>query len=209
MTMHYWKLKRSFPRHQHPWCRLEPLELVFLSMLEPCVQTESKSRDVEIRSDEAKQGICPFLLATTRTWILAVCINYSCYFLCRCGALHVGDHILSIDGTSTEHCSLLEATQLLAATSENVKLEILPVHQSRLPLKPPETGTSSTQPLLVALKTQLRSLLWLSLLLNAGNKLQRQTSVEGKKKYFDEMHVIRWCSRMWIGKKKKVASVIE
>uniref|UniRef100_A0A8C9MP12 Glutamate receptor interacting protein 2 n=1 Tax=Serinus canaria TaxID=9135 RepID=A0A8C9MP12_SERCA len=40
---------------------------------------------------------------------------------------------------STEHCSLLEATQLLAATSENVKLEILPVHQSRLPLKPPET----------------------------------------------------------------------
>uniref|UniRef100_A0A8C9MNE9 Glutamate receptor interacting protein 2 n=1 Tax=Serinus canaria TaxID=9135 RepID=A0A8C9MNE9_SERCA len=56
-----------------------------------------------------------------------------------CGALHVGDHILSIDGTSTEHCSLLEATQLLAATSENVKLEILPVHQSRLPLKPPET----------------------------------------------------------------------
>ncbi|KAI1234488.1 hypothetical protein IHE44_0003541 [Lamprotornis superbus] len=59
----------------------------------------------------------------------------------RCGALHVGDHILSIDGTSTEHCSLLEATQLLSATSENVKLEILPVHQSRLPLKPPETGS--------------------------------------------------------------------
>ncbi|KAH0630192.1 hypothetical protein JD844_012906 [Phrynosoma platyrhinos] len=57
-----------------------------------------------------------------------------------CGALHIGDHILSIDGTSTEHCSLLEATQLLAATSENVKLEILPAHQSRLPLKPPETA---------------------------------------------------------------------
>ncbi|KAJ7316937.1 hypothetical protein JRQ81_003099, partial [Phrynocephalus forsythii] len=56
----------------------------------------------------------------------------------RCGALHVGDHILSIDGTSTEHCSLLEATQLLTATSENVKLEILPAHQSRLPLKPPD-----------------------------------------------------------------------
>lgn len=85
--------------------------------------------------------------------------NFSCYFLCRCGALHVGDHILSIDGTSTEHCSLLEATQLLAATSENVKLEILPVHQSRLPLKPPETGVSFIQTLLVALKTQMRSLL--------------------------------------------------
>ncbi|KAK9406119.1 glutamate receptor-interacting protein 2 [Crotalus adamanteus] len=57
----------------------------------------------------------------------------------RCGALHVGDHILSIDGTSTEHCSLLEASQLLAATSENVKLEILPAHHSRLPLKSLDT----------------------------------------------------------------------
>ncbi|XP_038628574.1 glutamate receptor-interacting protein 2 [Tachyglossus aculeatus] len=57
----------------------------------------------------------------------------------RCGALHIGDHILAIDGTSTEHCSLLEATQLLASTTENVKLEILPAHQSRLPLKPSDT----------------------------------------------------------------------
>ncbi|KAM8931117.1 glutamate receptor-interacting protein 2 [Pelodytes ibericus] len=57
----------------------------------------------------------------------------------RCGALHPGDHILSIDGTSTEHCSLMEATQLLASTTENVKLEILPAHQSRLSLRPPET----------------------------------------------------------------------
>nr|XP_020836790.1 LOW QUALITY PROTEIN: glutamate receptor-interacting protein 2 [Phascolarctos cinereus] len=56
----------------------------------------------------------------------------------RCGALHIGDHILSIDGTSTEHCSVLEAMQLLASTTENVKLEILPAHQSRLPLKPPD-----------------------------------------------------------------------
>lgn len=112
--------------------------------------------------------------------------NYlSCCFLCRCGALHVGDHILSIDGTSTEHCSLLEATQLLAATSENVKLEILPVHQSRLPLKPPETGVSSVQTLLVALKIYLRSLLGFLLLLNAGNRLQRKTSVGGGRKKKD------------------------
>ncbi|KAJ3602544.1 hypothetical protein NHX12_030296, partial [Muraenolepis orangiensis] len=48
----------------------------------------------------------------------------------RCGALHVGDHLLSIDGTSTEHCTVLEATQLLASTSELVKLEILPAHHS-------------------------------------------------------------------------------
>nr|XP_014352752.1 PREDICTED: glutamate receptor-interacting protein 1 isoform X3 [Latimeria chalumnae] len=56
----------------------------------------------------------------------------------RCGALHVGDHILSIDGTSMEHCTLAEATQLLASTAEHVKLEILPHHQTRLALKGPE-----------------------------------------------------------------------
>ncbi|XP_069485846.1 glutamate receptor-interacting protein 1 isoform X14 [Ambystoma mexicanum] len=56
----------------------------------------------------------------------------------RCGALHVGDHILSIDGTSMEYCTLAEATQLLASTSEHVKLEILPHHQTRLALKGPD-----------------------------------------------------------------------
>ncbi|XP_045146069.1 glutamate receptor-interacting protein 2 [Echinops telfairi] len=56
----------------------------------------------------------------------------------RSGALHAGDHILSIDGTSTEHCSLLEATKLLASVSEKVQLEILPAPQSRRPLKPTE-----------------------------------------------------------------------
>ncbi|XP_029576080.1 glutamate receptor-interacting protein 2 isoform X2 [Salmo trutta] len=57
----------------------------------------------------------------------------------RCGALHIGDLILSIDGTSTEHCSLMEATQLLAQTSDIVKLEILPANQSRLHMKPQDT----------------------------------------------------------------------
>uniref|UniRef100_A0A673Y4N2 Glutamate receptor interacting protein 2 n=1 Tax=Salmo trutta TaxID=8032 RepID=A0A673Y4N2_SALTR len=57
----------------------------------------------------------------------------------RCGALHIGDHILSIDGTSTEHCSVLEATQLLASTSDQAKLEILSAHHSRLPNKPQDT----------------------------------------------------------------------
>uniref|UniRef100_A0A2K5Q8M2 Glutamate receptor interacting protein 2 n=1 Tax=Cebus imitator TaxID=2715852 RepID=A0A2K5Q8M2_CEBIM len=56
----------------------------------------------------------------------------------RSGALHAGDHILSIDGTSTEHCSLLEATKLLASVSEKVRLEILPVPQSQRPLRPSE-----------------------------------------------------------------------
>uniref|UniRef100_A0A4W4HK52 PDZ domain-containing protein n=1 Tax=Electrophorus electricus TaxID=8005 RepID=A0A4W4HK52_ELEEL len=57
----------------------------------------------------------------------------------RLGALHVGDHILFIDGTSTEHCSVLEATQLLASTSDVAKLEILPAHQMRLPSKTQDT----------------------------------------------------------------------
>lgn len=58
----------------------------------------------------------------------------------RCGALHAGDHLLSIDGTSTEHCTVLEATQLLASTTELVKLEILPSHQTRLTGKQHDTG---------------------------------------------------------------------
>ncbi|XP_034446870.1 glutamate receptor-interacting protein 2-like isoform X3 [Hippoglossus hippoglossus] len=57
----------------------------------------------------------------------------------RCGALHAGDILLSIDGTSTEHCHLMEATQLLASTSDVVKLEILPASQSRLPVRPQDT----------------------------------------------------------------------
>ncbi|XP_041442268.1 glutamate receptor-interacting protein 1 isoform X10 [Xenopus laevis] len=56
----------------------------------------------------------------------------------RCGALHLGDHILSVDGTSMEYCTLAEATQLLASTTEHVKLEILPYHQTRLALKGPD-----------------------------------------------------------------------
>ncbi|KAJ8333250.1 hypothetical protein SKAU_G00421460 [Synaphobranchus kaupii] len=57
----------------------------------------------------------------------------------RCGALRVGDHLLSIDGTSTEHCPLLEAVQLLASTCDRTQLEILPVHQVRLTSLPQDT----------------------------------------------------------------------
>uniref|UniRef100_A0A8C5CGZ3 Glutamate receptor interacting protein 2a n=1 Tax=Gadus morhua TaxID=8049 RepID=A0A8C5CGZ3_GADMO len=61
----------------------------------------------------------------------------------RCGALHLGDILLSIDGTSTEHCSLMEATQLLASTADVVKLEMLPANQSRLPIRPQDTALVS------------------------------------------------------------------
>ncbi|XP_077582205.1 glutamate receptor-interacting protein 2 isoform X2 [Stigmatopora nigra] len=50
----------------------------------------------------------------------------------RCGALHAGDHLLSIDGTSTEHCGVLEATQLLASATELVRLELLPARHTRM-----------------------------------------------------------------------------
>ncbi|XP_047406523.1 glutamate receptor-interacting protein 1 isoform X5 [Sciurus carolinensis] len=62
----------------------------------------------------------------------------------RCGALHVGDHILSIDGTSMEYCTLAEATQFLANTTDLVKLEILPHHQTRLALKGPDHALVSS-----------------------------------------------------------------
>ncbi|XP_027398271.1 glutamate receptor-interacting protein 1 isoform X8 [Bos indicus x Bos taurus] len=70
----------------------------------------------------------------------------------RCGALHVGDHILSIDGTSMEYCTLAEATQFLANTTDQVKLEILPHHQTRLALKGPDHDLvpSSSQTALVS-----------------------------------------------------------
>ncbi|CAN0068014.1 unnamed protein product [Lampetra planeri] len=59
----------------------------------------------------------------------------------RCGALHVGDQLLSIDGTGMEHCTFQEAHQLLANTSESVKLEILPVHQTRVSIRGSDHGT--------------------------------------------------------------------
>ncbi|KAM5251352.1 glutamate receptor-interacting protein 1 isoform 30-T30 [Hipposideros larvatus] len=62
----------------------------------------------------------------------------------RCGALHVGDHILSVDGTSMEYCTLAEATQFLANTTDQVKLEILPHHQTRLALKGPDHALVSS-----------------------------------------------------------------
>ncbi|XP_072027579.1 glutamate receptor-interacting protein 2-like isoform X1 [Amphiura filiformis] len=59
----------------------------------------------------------------------------------RCGALHPGDEILSIDGTSTEHMSVPEATQLLATASEQIKLEMMPISQMtpRIAYARPET----------------------------------------------------------------------
>ncbi|KAH9363912.1 hypothetical protein HPB48_003203 [Haemaphysalis longicornis] len=48
----------------------------------------------------------------------------------RCGALHVGDQLLAIDGTRVEHMTAAEATQLLKmAVGDVIRLEILPISQ--------------------------------------------------------------------------------
>ena len=62
------------------------------------------------------------------TFIQSVC-QYICLFcVCRCGALHIGDEILSIDETSLEHMTVAEATQLLKCSSRHqIRIEILPV----------------------------------------------------------------------------------
>ncbi|KAG1973393.1 glutamate receptor-interacting protein [Pimephales promelas] len=61
---------------------------------------------------------------------LSVSLLLSFPLFLRCGALHVGDILLAIDGMSTEHCSLMEAQQLLSSSSELTKLEILPSQHS-------------------------------------------------------------------------------
>ncbi|XP_029902112.1 glutamate receptor-interacting protein 1 isoform X2 [Myripristis murdjan] len=64
----------------------------------------------------------------------------------RCGALHAGDHILSVDGTSMEFCSLAEATQLLSASCQTVRMEILPQHQTRPALNAPQHAKVQRSP---------------------------------------------------------------
>lgn len=45
----------------------------------------------------------------------------------RCGALHLGDHITSIDGTSVDQMSIAEASRLIEThTQDTIKLELLP-----------------------------------------------------------------------------------
>uniref|UniRef100_A0A915BP83 PDZ domain-containing protein n=1 Tax=Parascaris univalens TaxID=6257 RepID=A0A915BP83_PARUN len=47
----------------------------------------------------------------------------------RCGALHCGDEILSVDGIGLEYTTLAEARQLLRGQAPTVRLEILPLSQ--------------------------------------------------------------------------------
>ena len=71
----------------------------------------------------------------------------ACLMCARCGALHVGDHVLAIDETNLEHISVAEATQLLrCGTPEHIKLEILPMRptsQSKVSELSPRLGEHS------------------------------------------------------------------
>ncbi|XP_035221591.1 glutamate receptor-interacting protein 2-like isoform X2 [Stegodyphus dumicola] len=58
----------------------------------------------------------------------------------RCGALHVGDHVLAIDDIKVDLMTSAEAMQLLrSSVGETVKLEILPVSQMSLRSAPETT----------------------------------------------------------------------
>ena len=55
-------------------------------------------------------------------------LNSSCINFFRCGALHVGDHVLTIDGIELSNMSEAEAKHfLVSGTSKLLQLEILPV----------------------------------------------------------------------------------
>ncbi|ELU00765.1 hypothetical protein CAPTEDRAFT_224220 [Capitella teleta] len=59
----------------------------------------------------------------------------------RCGALHVGDHILSVDDASVQHLTVGKATHLLKYNvSDVVRLQIQPMHKSMA------NGTLTKQP---------------------------------------------------------------
>lgn len=45
-----------------------------------------------------------------------------------------------MEQSSTQHCSLLEVTQLLANAGRLVRLEVLPANQSGLPVRPQDKG---------------------------------------------------------------------
>jgi hypothetical protein len=56
----------------------------------------------------------------------------------RCGALHIGDQILKIDGHQVDSLTLDDATRLLSSPSDQIKLEILPVSHARLAIEGPK-----------------------------------------------------------------------
>ncbi|GIX94171.1 glutamate receptor-interacting protein 2 [Caerostris extrusa] len=103
-----------------------------------------------LKQMQSKNATGPLLVEIDRTPGCLLGINLSCLSVPehaiviesirqasiaeRCGALHVGDHVLAIDGIKVDLMTSAEAMQLLRSTGETIKLEILPV--SQIALKP-------------------------------------------------------------------------
>ncbi len=49
----------------------------------------------------------------------------------RCGAVHAGDELLSIDGIGLEYTTLAEARKLLRSEAGTVRLELVPHSQMK------------------------------------------------------------------------------
>lgn len=81
-----------------------------------------------------------FVMSTLFASFHARC-TLSCLFCkCRSGALHVGDQILAVDGTRTDHMTPAEVTQLLKlCVADTIMLEILPISQMALQRVPDTT----------------------------------------------------------------------
>jgi len=60
----------------------------------------------------------------------------------RCGALHVGDRLLSVNGVILENRTAQDVIQMLLHSDLHVKLEIIPSHNfPDVPDEPLEEGT--------------------------------------------------------------------
>lgn len=66
--------------------------------------------------------------------------------MCRCGALHVGDQLVSVNGVTLENKTIRDAVRLLAKSDLNVRLEIIPAHNLAIvPDLSQEEGQSSVR----------------------------------------------------------------
>uniref|UniRef100_A0A8C9BC61 Glutamate receptor interacting protein 1 n=1 Tax=Phocoena sinus TaxID=42100 RepID=A0A8C9BC61_PHOSS len=118
-----------------------------MSILKQCGQEATLLIEYDVSvMDSVATASGPLLVEVAKTPGASLGVALTTSMCCnkRCGALHVGDHILSIDGTSMEYCTLAEATQFLANATDQVKLEILPHHQTRLALKGPDHAALSS-----------------------------------------------------------------
>ena len=72
-------------------------------------------------------------------------LSLSIHSSLRCGALHVGDRLLSVNGVILENRTAREVVQMLLHSNLHVKLEIVPSHNfPDVPDTTPEEGITHT-----------------------------------------------------------------